>query len=247
MQPRIEKPSPGNKYYINTKDGGYNSAKGNPNRKNKELTSLPNCVAVYGWFNEIGEQGMKYLKIPYYPYAVIEAAKRQGLEITKEPTEGGIMVWTGGATGEGHVEGCAIVHDENTITSVGSEYYGRDWTVFKRKNTDGNWRSGCKWMNKSYIYQGCIKNPFMEEEMSYEQFKAYMDQYEKEKASEKADDWSKEAINMAIARGYMVGYPDGFHPQSNIRREEVAQISENLIARVKDFVKEYVKEVLGKK
>lgn len=68
-----------------------------------------------------------------------------------------------------------------------------------------------------------------EDEMfSYEQFKAYMKRYKTEQAALPADDWAKEAINMVIAKDIMVGYPDGFHAQSEIRREEVAQIVANL-------------------
>lgn len=236
MQPRIEKPQAGNKYYINKRDGGYNPASGNPNRKNKELTALPNCIAIYSWFNEVGQKGQVYLKKPWYPYAVINAAKKEGLEVTKEPTAGGIMVWTGGKSGEGHVGGCAVVYDKDHILTVESEYYGKDWTAFNRTKGDGNWRGGCYWMDGSYKYQGCIKNPFIEEDMTYEETKALIEkmvpdiikQMDKAKEQDPADDWAREAIAMCIAKGIMVGYEDGFHPQSNIRREEVAQIVANL-------------------
>ena len=79
MRPRTSKPEKGNKYYINISNGGYNGARGNPLRLNKNLTSLPNCVAIYGWFNEVGGKGMQYLKAPWYPYTVIDVAKREGL------------------------------------------------------------------------------------------------------------------------------------------------------------------------
>ena len=242
MEPRIKKPEKDNKYYINKNDGGYNSAKGNPKRLNKNLTSLPNCVAVYGWFNEVGEQGMIYLKKAWYPYAVIAAAKLEGLEITQEPTVGGIMVWTGGKTGEGHVEGVGKIYDKDTILGVGSEYYGEDWVTFKRKRgSDGNWREGCPWMIKSYVYKGCIKNPFIKEEedltkaeteeLIKEMVPQIITEMKAETAQKPADDWAKNAINMCIAKGIMVGYPDGFHPQSDIRREEVAQVIANLTAK----------------
>lgn len=161
MNPRIQKPQKGNKYYINTKDGGYNGAWGNPLRLNKDLTALPNCVAIYGWFNEIGDQGPVYLKAPWYPFSVIAAAKREGLEVTQEPTLGGIMVWTGGKTGEGHVAGVGEVISESKVLTVESEYYGRDWATFWREKGDGHWRDGCYWMGASYKYQGCIKNPWI--------------------------------------------------------------------------------------
>lgn len=238
MKPRISKPEPGNKYYINISDGGYNGARGNPLRLNRDLTSLPNCVAIYGWFNEVGENGMQYLKAPWYPYTVITAAKREGLEVTKEPTVGGIMVWSGGKTGEGHVAGVADVYGLGILT-VESEYYGMDWKTYKRNIGDGNWREGCYWMNSTYHYEGCIKNPFVEEDMTKKETEdlirkmvpEILDEIKKETEQEPADDWAVNAINMCIARGIMVGYEDGFHPQSNIRREEVAQVIANLTAK----------------
>ncbi len=162
--PRVNKPEAGNKYYINISDGGYNGARGNPLRLNKDLTSLPNCVAIYGWFNEIGGQGMQYLKAPWYPYTVINAAKREGLTVTEDPAPGGIMVWTGGKTGEGHVAGVVEVWPDHILTAE-SEYYGRDWANFYRMKGGGNWRTGCYWMNDKYKYAGCIRNPFMEDDV----------------------------------------------------------------------------------
>ncbi|MBQ3660449.1 MAG: hypothetical protein II907_00205 [Firmicutes bacterium] len=151
MKPRIIKPEKGNKYYIYTKDGGYNPARGNPARRNKDLTSLPNCVAIYGWFNEIGGRGQIYLTKDWYPYSVIAAAKREGLTVTKEPTIGGIMVWTGGNSGLGHVAGVAEIISKDEFLSAESEYYGVDWANYKRKRGNGNWAVGCRWMEKSKI------------------------------------------------------------------------------------------------
>lgn len=244
-KPRIERPEAGNKYYIATKDGGVNPAKGNPKRLNQSLTSLPNCVAIYGWFNECGQKGELYFKKAWYPYTVIAQAKREGLEVTKEPTLGGIMVWTGGKTGEGHVAGVGEIYDEKHILTVESEFYGQDWTTYKRFKGNGNWADGCSWMTALYHYEGCIKNPFVEEEEDLTKketealiramvpgiVKETLAQIKDETAKLPADDWAKNAINMCIARGIMVGYPDGFHAQSDIRREEVAQIIANLTAK----------------
>ncbi len=238
MKPRISRPAQGNKYYINTADGGYNAARGNPSRLNKDLTSLPNCVAIYGWFNEIGGQGMKYLKTPWYPHAVIQAAMREGLEVAQEPEPGGIMVWTGGKTGEGHVAGVGEILADGRVFTVESEYYGRDWATFARAKGDGNWRSGCYWMNRSYQYQGCIRNPFMECDMTKaetealirEMFPRLMDDYKKDLAQQPADQWAESKIERVKKSGLMVGDPDGnFRPQSDIRREEVAVILANIL------------------
>lgn len=230
MKPRTSKPEKGNKYYINIGNGGYNGARGNPLRLNKDLTSLPNCTAIYGWFNEIGQQGMKYLKAPWYPYTVIEAAKREGLTATKEPTLGGIMVWTGGKTGEGHVAGVGEIVSQDKILTVESEYYGRDWATFWRTKGDGNWRGGCYWMNSSYKYQGCIKNPFVEEDMTRQETEELIrklvpqiiKEEEQARASAPADAWAVPYIEWAIEHGYMVGDPAGnFHAKKYVERQEL--------------------------
>lgn len=236
--PRILPPERGNPYYIYKEDGGLNPAHGNPLRRNRYLTALPNCVAIYGWFNEIGSEGQKYLAKAWYPYAVIAAAKREGLIVTKEPKIGGIMVWTGGKNGDGHVEGCGDVFDDETILGVGSEYYGQDWVAFQRKKGDGNWRSGCPWMDSSYIYQGCINNPYMEEDMTKEEteklirdmFPDLMAAYNAVLAQMAPDAWAEPYIQRVKESGIMVGDPDGnFRPQSPIKREEMAAILANML------------------
>lgn len=235
MKPRVTKPNNNNRYYVNTADGGINPAKGNPKKKNPFLTSLPNCVAIYSWFNEVGGKGQVYLKKAWYPYSVIAQARKEGLEITQEPTLGGIMVWTE-KNGEGHVAGVAEVHDDGSILTSESEYYGAEWVNYKRTSGDGNWRDGCYWMGRTFVYQGCIKNPYIEDEdmTKEERYKEWLEfdaRHKAELAKEPADDWAKDAINMCIAKGVMVGYTDGFHPQNEIRREEVAQVIANLTAK----------------
>ena len=235
MKPRVVKPEKGNKYYINTNDGGVNPAKGNPFKQNPDLTSLPNCVAIYGWFNECGQRGMQYLKKAYYPYSVIAQAKKEGLEVTKEPTLGGIMVWTGGKTGEGHVAGVGQIYDDKHVMTVESEYYGADWRTYKRYIGNGNWADGCYWMTALYHYEGCIKNPFVkeEEDMTKAETEALIKQMvpeilaeiQKETAQKPADAWAEDAIEYCKQKGLMVGDADGnFRPQSFVKREELASV-----------------------
>lgn len=246
---RVNKPETGNKYYININDGGVNDAKGNPKRLNRDLTSLPNCVAIYGWFNEIGQMGMQYLRKAYYPYSVIAQAKREGLTVTKEPTLGGIMVWKGGKTGDGHVAGVGQIIDDKHVLAVESEYYGQDWKTYKRYIGNGNWAVGCSWMEKSkipYTYQGCIKNPFVdykESEMSKEEIRkivvetmkeeipGMIREYLKELGKLPASWWAEGAIKRVKESKIMVGdpasekYPEGnFRPQALMTREEAAVI-----------------------
>jgi len=240
MLPRISRPSKGNPYYVNILDGGVNPAKGNPKLLNKDLTALPNCVAIYGWFNEIGQKGMQYLKKAYYPYSVIAQAKREGLEVTTEPTLGGIMVWTGGRTGEGHVAGVAEIYDEKHILTAESEYYGKDWANYRRYIGNGEWADGCYWMTALYHYQGCIKNPFIKEQddmtkpeteaLVREMFPTLMAAYLADLAQQPADAWAQPMIEYCQRYGLMVGDPDGnFRPQSPVKREEMAAILKSLM------------------
>ena len=81
---------------------------------------------------------------------------------------------------------------------------------------------------QGWIAEQVNKRLNIEDDESYEKFKAHMKRYKMEQAALPADDWATPAINMAIAKDIMVGYEDGFHAQSEIRREEVAQIVANL-------------------
>lgn len=243
MKPQLARPSKGDPYY-NTKDvGGYSPCiKGNPFKRVDGLNVLPNCVGYStGRFNSIGQYGeCKYLGNTNAANFT-RLAQRQGLTISPKPTLGGCMVWKGGSTAEGHVAIVEIIKDDNTIVTSESEYYGKPFINYTRVNKDGNWRSGCYWMGESYKFIGCIVNPAIKEDedmtkaetekLIRELVPEIIAEMKKETEQKPADDWAREAINMCIARGIMVGYPDGFHPQSDIRREEVAQIVANLTAK----------------
>lgn len=56
------------------------------------------------------------------------------------------------------------------------------------------------------------------EEMSYEQWKRYMDQYRKERADEPVSGWASEELDAAIA----AGITDGQRPRDLVTREEAA-------------------------
>ena len=244
MKPQLKIPSKGDPYYNTISTGGYNPCiLGNPDRRVQGLNVLPNCCGyATGRWNSIyhealGGEGCQYLgntNAANY----IKLAQRQGLKISPVPTLGGCMVWKGGATAEGHVAIVEMMCEKEIVTSE-SEYYGKPFTTVKRTNEDGNWRTGCKWMTQSYKFIGCIINPGTEDDMTKAETEALIrelvpqiiKQLEEEKAKEPADDWAKNAINMAIARNIMIGYPDGFHAQSYIRREEVAQVVANLTAK----------------
>lgn len=68
-----------------------------------------------------------------------------------------------------------------------------------------------------------------EDEMSYEQFKAYMERYERERAEKPVSDWAQKAVAYCRENGLMVGDRDGrFRPQAVITRQEAAQALFNL-------------------
>lgn len=233
--PQLVMPSSGDPYYNTKRTGGFNPCiLGNPQRRVKYLNVLPNCVGyATGRFNFIyhsilGGSGCQYLGNTNAA-RYIELAKKQGLQISEDPTLGGCMVWKGGHTNEGHVAIVELMRDGKIVTSE-SEYYGKAFTIYTRSGS--NWSDGCYWMGSSYTYLGCIVNPAVieEETVTYEQFCNYMDRYLKELSQKPADTWAEPAIEYCQQFGLMVGDPDGnFRPQSPIKREEMASILKGLI------------------
>lgn len=250
--PQFEIPEAGNPYYNTIKTGGYNPCiLGNPKNRNPELNVLANCVGyATGRFNEIGGYGRcKYLGNTN-ARNFIDVAKKQGLEISQEPTLGGVMVWDGGSKGLGHVAVVEYIYTGplagHIITSE-SEYYGKQFVAVGRNNRDGDWRTGCKWMTSEYKYMGCIKNPAVkeeeEDEMSYETFKEYMAKYEAEQRQKPADGYAVPALQWAKDVGLMVGGATGNQmPQATIKREDVAVMFKAYSQITQDAIKDAVNE-----
>lgn len=251
MTPRLKIPESGNPYY-NTKDsGGYSPCiRGNNDhgQRVKGLNVLPNCVGwVVGRFNEIGEYGSCKWLGSTDAANFISLARKQGLTISKDPTLGGVMVWSGGKGGLGHVA-CveAKIGTEIAVTSH-SEYYGLPFVIYDLKRGNGNWRDGCYWLNNSFKYEGCIVNPAVKEDdpVTYEQFCDYMKRwlatdgervfntylraFLEMQAKKPADPWAAQAINYCKEHGYMVGDASGnFRPQSFVKREELAAVVQSV-------------------
>lgn len=233
--PRLKIPESGNPYY-NRKPAGYNPCiLGNNNRgqRVKGLNNLPNCVGYsVGRFNEVGGQGNCNLLGSKNPVDMIPLARKQGLKISKEPTLGGVMVWSGGPGNLGHVANVEAKFIDLVVTSE-SEWYALPFTLYKRKiGLDGNYKSGCYWMERSnYRYEGCIVNPYVKEEeemLTYEQFKEYLTQYLKERAEDN-NTWATIPIKEVEKLGIMKGDGNGFHPNSWVTRAELSQVAVNLI------------------
>ena len=187
-----------------------------------------NCTAIAtGRFNEIGGYGyIKYFNYPYYARDFVKAARQQGLEVTQKPTLGGILVWGGGKSGDGHVAPVEILYDDGSILTAESEWNGLPFRNYHRYIGNGNWRQGCYWMNSSYNYLGCVKNPAVKEDdiVTYEQWKEFMKQYEAERAQEPASNYAKASLEWVEQNGIMLGSNGEMMPKSPVTREQLATV-----------------------
>lgn len=241
MKPLLHMPEANDPYYNTIGSGGYNPCiLGNPAARVPSLNVLPNCVGFgVGRFNSLGNYGKcKYLGNTNAANFV-KLARSQGLEVRKEPTLGGVMVWSGGKGGYGHIACVEIVGKSIVITSE-SEYYGKPFVNYTRYLDDGNWRKGCYWMTKDYKYLGCIVNPAItEDKMTYEEFcemmkkwlaeqgkavfKAFMTDYLSDRANQPPDGWAVSAITYCLEHDLLSGDPDGkFRAKDWLQREEFA-------------------------
>lgn len=234
FKPMLSLPEAGNPYYNTKSVGGYspciigNIPRGAKVRTGyKGLNTLPNCTALAtARFNEIGGYGyIKYFNYPYYARDFVRAARQQGLEVTQKPTLGGILVWGGGKSGDGHVAPVEILYDDGSVLTAESEWNGVPFRNYHRYIGDGNWRQGCYWMNSSYNYLGCVKNPAVkEDEVTYEQWKEFMKQYEAERAQEPASNYAKASLEWVEQNGIMLGSNGEMMPKSPVTREQLATV-----------------------
>lgn len=161
---RTSKPEAGNKNYIKTTYGGWNTCViGEPT--DKDCNVLSNCVGyASGRFNEIyneitGHTGShKWNILNCNAENFIERAVQLGLEISNVPTLGGIMVWQKGTLnwqdGAGHVAVVEKIIDDNTIYTSESAWGGSAFYNSTRSNTNGRWGMG-----SAYKFRACIVNP----------------------------------------------------------------------------------------
>ena len=157
MKVRTSKPETGNKFYNTKSNGGYSTCiKGYPT---DTCDVLANCVGyACGRFNEI-IGNMKYPSLNCNAENFIERAKNYGLEISKVPTLGGIMVFQKGKTlsgndGAGHVFIVERIDSSNQIYTSESSYGGAKFYNVLRNNNNGRWGLG-----NGYTFRGCIINP----------------------------------------------------------------------------------------
>lgn len=233
------RPEVGNKFY-NQRPTGYSTCiLGNyPHGMKKTtgfpgLNTLPNCTGyAVGYLNESnGREDFGLIGNLYPPY-MIAAAKRQGLEVSDHPTQGGLMIWQ--KTGrDGHVCVVKRVLDSHTIITAESEWNGAVYAEYTRRKGAGDWRDGCYWMHSSYHFIGCIRNPALEvENMTIDELIDNMTDEQAYKLSQKArkhaqtlpvSSYAEIACRDAVTSGAAAdGNGDGLAdaPRASLLREE---------------------------
>ena len=232
FEPRLLIPDKGNPYYNKKSKGGYNPCvignkpRGAAYRTGEPgLNVLPNCTGyATGRFAEIiGEPRCEYLGNAN-AYAYISLAKGQGLKILDHPTLGAVMCWSGGMnTGLGHVAVIELSHADGSVTTSESEWNGQAFTRFKRSlGSDGNWRAGCYWMDKTYRFQGFIMNPAAGDiTMTQDEFNKHMTVWLDAQKQLPASDYAKTALEWAKELGIMLGDATGNQmPQGLMTRQD---------------------------
>ncbi len=164
------RPSKGDPFFNTKASGGYSQCiKGKPTISGLDV--LCNCVgAACAFFNRqysliTGYKGMKY---PYFNCNAELFIKRNnqyyGLQVVQQPVEGGIMVWEGLGDLAGHVAFVGICKDANTTYTAESGYNSFELAYYNRTNSNGNWGLN----TKNYKYLGCIVNPAVGIQRTYE-------------------------------------------------------------------------------
>lgn len=159
---RNAKPGKGNKNFITTGAGGWNTCiKGYP--QDKDCNVLANCVGyASGRFNEIINEIRDTARCTFdnlncNAENFIERAKAKGLEIGTEPRVGAIGVAQKGATlsgsdGAGHVWIVERVNvDKSTYTSE-SGYGSKAFWNQTRTNKNGRWGLASSYKFRGFIY-----------------------------------------------------------------------------------------------
>lgn len=112
------------------------------------------------------------------------------------------------------------------IASLLKQYHWGMDKITKHQDYDGKY---CPHRTLDMGWQrflNMVKSYYEEDDemLTYEQFVAYMDRYNKEKSAKGESGWAKAAINYCKDKGIMNGDTDGkFRPQDNVTRQELAQ------------------------
>lgn len=169
FNPRLTRPTKGNKFYITKSSGGYSSAiKGKVKTTgtyDKDCDVLANCVGyAHGRFHEaINDTKMSYT----CPVNAENFPEYTKCKMGNEPKLGAIIVWRKGPTlkssdGAGHVAVVEKIFKDGSILISQSGYNSTIfWTARHEKGTDGNWVKGddYSWMKSGYTFRCFIYPP----------------------------------------------------------------------------------------
>ena len=159
---RTSKPGAGNKNFIRTASGGWNTCiTGNP--KDKDCDVLANCVGfASGRFNEIinnarGTSGCTYKYLNCNAENFIERAISAGLRIGSTPRVGAIGCAMKGSTlngsdGAGHVWIVEKVNSDGSTYTSESGYGSSAFWNQTRSNKNGRWGLGSGYSFRGFIY-----------------------------------------------------------------------------------------------
>lgn len=161
FQIRTSKPGAGNKNFITTGAGGWNTCiVGYPT--DRECNVLANCVGyASGRFNEIinqvrGTSGCTYRTLNCNAENFVERAVNAGLRIGSTPRVGAIMCWQKGSLassdGAGHVAIVEKVYSNNSVYTSESGYGGSAFWNSTRSNSNGRWGIGSGYSFRCFIY-----------------------------------------------------------------------------------------------
>lgn len=159
---RTSKPGAGNKNFIRTASGGWNTCiTGNP--KDKDCDVLANCVGyASGRFNEIinnarGTSGCTYKYLNCNAENFIERAISAGLKIGSTPRVGAIGCAMKGSTlngsdGAGHVWIVEKVNSDGSTYTSESGYGSSAFWNQTRSNKNSRWGLGSGYSFRGFIY-----------------------------------------------------------------------------------------------
>lgn len=110
---------------------------------------------LIGRFAEIiGKDKIEYQMTCDASGFIIRGPRDYNLQLVPYPTLGGIMCWSGGSKGAGHVAMVEDICSGNKIYT--SESYWGSYAFFNAYRTNDNGRWG---MGSNFKFQGCIINP----------------------------------------------------------------------------------------
>lgn len=158
---RTSKPGAGNKNFIRTATGGWNTCvKGNPT--DRDCDALANCVGgASGRVNEIinqvrGISGCTYKTLNCNAENFVERALAAGLKIGSTPRVGAIMCWQKGSLsssdGAGHVAVVERVYSPTSVYTSESGYGSKAFWNQTRNKGNGSWGLGGAYKFRCFIY-----------------------------------------------------------------------------------------------